>query len=79
MAYKLGSTPTKNDQGSWSLASFERAGWVLDFDGGKELFDTAKAFSEVAKDMQPQAQLSDDSSNVRALPSSSQFSEEIPF
>jgi hypothetical protein len=79
MAYKLGSTPTKNDQGSWSLASFERAGWVLDFDGGKELFDTAKAFSEVARDMQPQAQLSDDSSNVRALPSSSQFSEEIPF
>lgn len=79
MAYRLSSLPTKNDQGSWSLASFERAGWVLDFDNGKELFANAQAFSKVAQDMQPQAQLSDDSSNIRALANSAPVSEEIPF
>ena len=79
MAYRLSSIPTKNDQGSWSLASFERAGWVLDFDNGKELFANAQSFSKVAQDMQPQAQLSDDSSNIRALANSAPVSDEIPF
>jgi hypothetical protein len=80
MAYKLASVPTKNDQGSWSLASFERAGWVLDFDNGQELFKSAQAFSDVAKDLQPQAQLSDDTTQVRAIANnSSTHDEEIPF
>ena len=80
MAYKLASLPTKNDQGSWSLASFERAGWVLDFDNGKELFESAKSFSEVARDMQPQAQLGDDTPQVRAITSKAlPLDEEVPF
>ena len=79
MSYKLSSTPTKNEFGSWSLIAFERAGWVLDLDNGKDLFANAQAFSKVAQDMQPQAQLSDDSPNIRALPNSAPVSEEIPF
>jgi hypothetical protein len=83
MAYRLSSLPTKNDQGSWSLASFERAGWVLDFDNGKELFESAQSFSKVAQDMQPQAHLSDETSNVRALPAGggapASLNDEIPF
>jgi hypothetical protein len=79
MAYKLGSVPTKNDQGSWSLASFERAGWVLDFDNGKELFDAAKAFSLVAQDMQP-AQVTDESSSPRAIAHNNTVpNDDIPF
>lgn len=80
MAYRLSSVPTKNDQGSWSLASFERAGWVFDFPNGEDLFGAAQAFSEVARDMQPQAHLTDDSSNIRALPKSNvTLDDNIPF
>jgi hypothetical protein len=53
MAYRLSSVPTKNDMGSWSLAAFERAGWTLDFENGRELFAQARSFSEVSKDLQP--------------------------
>jgi hypothetical protein len=53
MAYRLSSVPTKNDMGSWSLAAFERAGWTLDFENGRELFAQAKSFSDVSKDLQP--------------------------
>ncbi len=78
MSYKLFSVPTKNDLGSWALLSFERNGWSLDLDGGKELFETAKAFSEVAKDLQPAiegpAPMKQISSNAESF-----VSEEIPF
>lgn len=79
MSYKLSSTPTKNEFGSWSLIAFERAGWVLDLDNGKDLFANAQEFSRVAQDMQPQVQLSDESSNIRALANSAPVSDEIPF
>lgn len=80
MAYKLSSVPTKNDQGSWSLASFERAGWVLDFENGQELFSNAQAFSKVAQDLQPQTHVTDESTPVRAIANGSSLgSEEIPF
>jgi hypothetical protein len=80
MSYKLASIPTKNDQGSWSLASFERAGWVLDLPSGQDLFKSAQAFSTVARDMQPQAQLTDDTHQVRAIANNANaISDEIPF
>jgi hypothetical protein len=81
MAYKLSSIPTKNDQGSWSLASFERAGWVLDLPSGQDLFKSAQSFSDVARDMQPQAQLTDETQQVRAITNNSTplVDDEIPF
>lgn len=80
MAYRLTSVPTKNDQGSWSLAAFDRAGWVFDLPDGQSLFEAAKEFSTVSKDMQPQAHLGDETSNVRALPKSDAVIDDgIPF
>ena len=53
---------------------------MLDFDNGKELFESAKSFSEVARDMQPQAQLGDDTPQVRAITSKAlPLDEEVPF
>lgn len=78
MSYRLSSIPTKNDLGSWALLSFERNGWSLDLDGGKELFETAKAFSEVAKDLQPT--IEGPTPMKQIAPSSSYDQEtEIPF
>lgn len=80
MVYRLSSIPTKNDQGSWSLASFERAGWIFDFPNGDDLFESAKNFSEVSKEIQQQLVTSEHTDSVRALPkSSATLSDEIPF
>lgn len=81
MSYKLSSVPTKNDQGSWSLAAFERAGWVLDLPMGQELFSSAMAFAEVARDMQPQSQLTDETQQVRAIANNANTTadDDIPF
>jgi hypothetical protein len=74
MAYSLSSVATKNDMGSWSLAAFERAGWTLDLDNGRELFAQAKSFSEVSKDLQPPV-----AGIEGEKAASSQPNDEIPF
>ena len=74
MAYKLYSTPAKNDRGSWALAAFQRAGWTFDMPHGQALFAQARAFSDVSKNMQPSAM----SENLAVTPVSANDSE-IPF
>ena len=53
MTYRLGSAPTKNDQGSWFLATVARAGWTLDYPQGRALFGEAKEFGQLARELQP--------------------------
>lgn len=79
MAYRLSSVPTKNDQGSWSLAAFDRAGWVFDLPDGQSLFESAKEFYTTTKDMQPQSHITDETQPVRAISSSQQIDDGIPF
>ena len=79
MAYRLSSVPTKNDQGSWSLAAFDRAGWVFDLPDGQSLFESAKEFYGITKDMQPQQQVSEESPALRVVHSKTEISDEIPF
>ena len=51
MSYEIGSAPTKNDQGSWSLATVSRAGWTLDYPHGQEIFAEAQKFAKLASEM----------------------------
>ena len=53
MTYRLGSAATKNDQGSWFLATVARAGWLLDYPNGRELFAEAREFGKLARELQP--------------------------
>lgn len=53
MSYRLGKAATKNDQGSWFLATVSRAGWTLDYANGKQVLAAAIEFSKIAKDLQP--------------------------
>ena len=52
LAYRLSSSPTKNERGSWSLAAFEYIGFSFDLPDGKSVFEQAKAFHALSKSMQ---------------------------
>ncbi len=54
MSYVLGSAPTKNDQGSWFLVTVDRAGWTLDYPGGRNIFNKALEFNKLANDLKPE-------------------------
>ena len=60
MTYVLGAGPTKNDQGSWFLATVDRAGWTLDYPNGRYIFDKAIDFNKLANDLKPENISQDD-------------------
>lgn len=52
MSYHLGKAATKNDQGSWFLATVARGGWTLDYGNGRQVLNAAIEFSKLAKEIQ---------------------------
>jgi hypothetical protein len=66
MSYLLGGAPTKNDQGSWFLATVDRAGWTLDYPNGRSIFDKAIEFNELANDLKPENLVQEDNSGPQA-------------
>ena len=54
MSYLMGSSATKNDQGSWFLPTVARGGWTLDYPNGAALFNEAQEFASFANEMQSQ-------------------------
>lgn len=53
MSYHIGSTSTKNNKGTWHLPTIGRAGWTRTLPNGIAIFDEAKEFDLLAREIKP--------------------------
>ena len=78
--YKLASTPTKNNKGSWALATVTPVGWTKDIPEAAMLIPQMVAFAKVSAEMQPGSLVdAGDAGTASTVGGSATLDSDIPF